>query len=67
VVDRVQPGRDEVAALQPIASSLVNVPVPMRVFEMIRLLSTVDCYRVTAGSPDDTAVALEDVILRSTV
>jgi HPr kinase/phosphorylase len=61
-IERVTAGRDELAAMQPLASSLVNESAGRRVFEMIRLLSSRACYRLRAGAPDATAEALEAVL-----
>jgi hypothetical protein len=60
-LERIQPGRDEVAALQPFTGSLVNAPATRRVFEMIRLLSAVAVYGLNPGEPDATAARLEEV------
>lgn len=60
---RVEAGREEVGSMQPIASSLVNVPAPARVFQMVRLLSATTCYHLHAGPPDATADMIERTIL----
>lgn len=52
-------GRDELACLQPIASALTNVPATQRVFEMVRLVSSLACFRLVAADPDETARLLE--------
>ena len=52
-------GREELASLQPIASTLVSAPATRRVFEMIRLIQSAACYRLVAGDPDETARLLE--------
>jgi hypothetical protein len=51
----VEAGRDELADLQPVGSSLVNAPAARRVFEMARLLSAAETYRLQPGDPDATA------------
>jgi hypothetical protein len=62
---RIQPGREEVAMLQPLGSTLVGADVGRRVFEMMRLLGRAACYRLAAGAPDDTAALLEEVLSAS--
>ena len=62
-LERIQPGRDEVSAMQPIATTLSTAPAPARVFQMIQLLSSVVCYKMTAGTPDQTIDTLERVVL----
>lgn len=59
---RVWPGREELSALQPLASSLVNRPASERVFAMARLLGSAACYRFIAGEPDAAARTLEEGI-----
>ncbi len=59
---RIEPGRDELSQLQPLATTLANRPATHRVFEMIRLLGRVRAYRLLAGSPDDTAILVESVL-----
>jgi hypothetical protein len=61
-LERIVPGRDEVAALQPFTGSLVNAPATRRVFEMIRLLSAVAVYGLQPGQPDETAERLEEAL-----
>jgi hypothetical protein len=63
-LSRIEPGREEVAQMQPLASSLVDGATP-RVFEMIRLLGRTACYRLTAGAPDETVALLEEGLERS--
>jgi hypothetical protein len=59
-LQRVQAGRDELALMQPINSSLSNAPSTQRVFEMIRLLGSVDCYTMTPGPPDGSVELIEN-------
>lgn len=49
------PGRDDLARLQPLSSSLVAAPRAQRVFEMARMLAGVRVFRVGHGQPDATA------------
>lgn len=60
-IEEIQPGRDELAMMQPMATTLSGAPPAMRVFEMIRLLGSVRCYRMTAANPDTTVSILEGV------
>jgi hypothetical protein len=57
---RIQPGRDELSQMQPLASSLVD-GATARVFEMIRLLGATACYRLHAGDADETTTLLEEL------
>lgn len=52
-------GRDELSLLQPIATSLSAASRTQRVFEMAKLLSSVNVYRLTPGGPDATADLVE--------
>jgi hypothetical protein len=58
---RIEPGRDEIAELQPLMSSFLNASHSRRVFELVRLLSTAKVYRLHPGAPDRTAEYLEEV------
>ena len=60
-VDPIEAGRDELALMQPMATTLSNAPATSRVFEMIRLLASVRCYKMTAGNPDSSVQRLEEV------
>lgn len=55
-------GREELAALQPLACSLVDAPPSRRVFEMVRLFEGLRVFRLHPGDPDETAAALERVL-----
>jgi hypothetical protein len=59
-LSRVEPGRDELSLLQPLAISLDNRPATQRVFEMIRLFSRVRAYGLFVGDPDETASLVEE-------
>lgn len=59
----VVPGRDEISAMQPMRSSTFGAKPALRVFEMIRLLGSVACYRLTAADPDYTAQIIEETLL----
>jgi hypothetical protein len=52
-------GRDELSVLQPIATSLAAISPTKRVFEMIKLLSSVKAYRLVSADPDLTADLVE--------
>lgn len=62
VLRRLEPGRAELARLQPVASSMLNAARTRRVFEMARLLAGCGVYALTAGSPDATAQVLEEAL-----
>jgi hypothetical protein len=61
-LERIQPGRDEVAAMQPLASSMQGADAGRRMFEMMRLLGRAACYRLAPGPPDETAARLTEVL-----
>src|SRR5262249_53297257 len=56
----IRAGREELASLQPIASTLVSGAATERVFQMVRLVGSLTCYRLLAGEPDETARLLEE-------
>jgi hypothetical protein len=56
-------GREELALLQPLASSL-GPGAGKRVFEMIRLLASARCFRLQPGAPEATAAVLEEAFAR---
>jgi hypothetical protein len=56
---RIEPGREELSQLQPLAISLTQGPATRRVFEMVRMLAAVRAYRLLAGDPDETAILVE--------
>jgi hypothetical protein len=60
-LERIDPGRHEVAMAQPILSSFINSPHSKRVFEVVRMLSAARVYRLHPGQPDETAIHLEEV------
>lgn len=55
----IEAGREELAALQPLACSLVDAPPARRVFEMVRLFEGLRVFRLHPGDPDETAALLE--------
>lgn len=57
---RVEPTRDDVAALQPLLSSFLDRPHARGVFEIARLLSGARVYQLHPGAPDATAEYLEE-------
>ena len=59
---RVEPGREELAALQPVGSSFANAASTERVFQLVRLLSRAGVFHLWAGSPDETASLLEPAL-----
>jgi hypothetical protein len=58
----LDPGRSELGRLQPVGASLLDVPLPRRVFEMSRLLASARVFELLAGGPDETAAALEEAL-----
>jgi hypothetical protein len=61
---KVEAGREELAQMQPLASSLAGGTATRSVFEMIRLLGSVACHRLVAGDPDETITLLEEAFTR---
>jgi hypothetical protein len=59
-LERITPGRQEIAELQPQMTSFLNEARRRLVFELARLLSTVKVYRLHPGDPDATALYLEE-------
>jgi hypothetical protein len=59
-LERIEPGRHEVAMAQPILSSFINSPHRRRVFEVVRMLASARVYRLHPGQPDATAIHLEE-------
>jgi hypothetical protein len=59
---RVPPGREELAALQPVGSSFANAASTERVFQLVRLLSRAEVFHLHPGPPDDTAALVESVL-----
>jgi hypothetical protein len=61
---RIEPGRAEVAELQPLMSSFLNESHGRRVFDLVRLLGRSRVYRLHPGDPDETADYLQDAFAR---
>ena len=61
-IERIQPGREQLSLLQPMASSLAAGNPAQRVFEMVRLLASVPCYKLSVGDPDQTAERMEEAL-----
>ena len=59
---RIDPGRPEIAELQPLMSSFLNAAHGRRIIELARLLSASNVYELRLGSPDETAAYLERTI-----
>lgn len=58
----IQPGREHLSSLQPLAASLVNQSPTQRVFQLIRIMSGVSCWQLTAGDPDETAEMIQHTL-----
>lgn len=61
-IARIAAGREELSQMQPLRSTTA-ANATMRVFEMIRLLSSVACRVLIAGAPDETAAYIEEAII----
>jgi hypothetical protein len=61
-LERVEPGRGDLAALQPVGSSFANAASTERVFQLVRMLSRSRVFHLWPGSPDDTAALLESAL-----
>jgi hypothetical protein len=61
-ITKISAGRDELSAMQPIRSSSLDDAPSRHVFAMIRLLGSLNCYRLRAADPDETARLLIEVI-----
>ena len=61
-MERVEPGRDELAALQPVGSSFANAASTERVFQLVRMLSLSRVFHLWPGAPDDTVALLESAL-----
>ncbi len=59
-LERIKPGREELVELQPLMSSFLNASHSRRIFELTKLLATAKVYQLNPGTPDDTALYLEE-------
>jgi len=59
---RLEPGREELAALQPVGSSFANAAATERVFQLVRLLARAEVWDLRPGPPDDTAALVESAL-----
>jgi hypothetical protein len=59
-LEQIVPGRDEVAALQPIAGSFINAAGTQRVFQLVALLAHAHVFALNPADPDRTAQFLEE-------
>jgi hypothetical protein len=59
-LERIQPGRAEIVELQPLMSSFLNESHSRRIFELTKLLGTAKVYKLHPGTPDETALYLEE-------
>ena len=64
LIKRIEPGRAEIAELQPLLSSFLNAPHSQRIFELARLLSGAKVYEFHPGEPDASAAYLEEAFAR---
>jgi hypothetical protein len=63
-MSRIQPGREEIAELQPLMSSFVNESHRRRVFDLVHLLAAARVYELHPGDPDETANHIQEVLAR---
>src|SRR5262249_50532885 len=59
-LERITPGRREIVELQPLMGSFLGAPHSRRVFELTRLLSCSNAYRIHLADPDATAQYIEE-------
>jgi hypothetical protein len=59
-LERIKPGRQELVELQPLMGSFLNASHSRRIFDLTRLLATAKVYQLHPGSPDETALYLEE-------
>ena len=59
-LERIKPGREEIVELQPLMSSFLNASHSRRIFDLTRLLGTAKVYQLHPGTPDETAIYLEE-------
>jgi hypothetical protein len=59
-LERIKPGRKELVELQPLMGSFLNASHSRRIFDLTRLLATAKVYQLHPGSPDETALYLEE-------
>ena len=61
---KIASGREEIARLQPLATTLAGAGSPARLFAMMRLAAAASCYRLVSGAPDATAEVIEEEIAK---
>jgi hypothetical protein len=58
----IEPTRDDIGALQPIAGSLINTAGTRRVFQLVDMLAHARVFALHPADPDRTAIYLEEVL-----
>jgi hypothetical protein len=61
-IERFTPSRDQTALLEPLGSALWGDSGAARRFQLLRLISSIPCYYLAPGSPDETARAIEEMM-----
>jgi hypothetical protein len=61
-IERFLPSLDQVSLLEPLGSALWGDSGGRRRFQLLRLLSTVACYDIAPGPPDETADRIEKLM-----
>jgi len=62
VLTRIDAGRDEIAAMQPIAGSFINAAGTRRVFQLVDMLAHTRVFALNPADPDRTARTIEEVV-----
>jgi hypothetical protein len=58
----IVPSREDIAAMQPIAGSLINAAGTKRVFQLLEMLAHARVFALHPGEPDPTSVFLEEAL-----
>jgi hypothetical protein len=58
-LERLTPGREHLADLPPMGSTLWGVPAALRVVQLLSLMARVPCYDLYSGPPDRSVELLE--------
>lgn len=58
----IRPSRAEIARLEPMPFSILNVGAARRMFELARLFSSISVYDLYLGKPEDSAILIEELM-----
>lgn len=61
-LERIEPGRDEIGALQAIVGSFINAEGTKRVFQLVDMLAHTRVFTLNPADPDRTAIYLEEAL-----